>query len=181
MTGTVANELSRPIELADIGVDEHRIDVVVTDDERAALSRRFGLVSIDRMTATVVVKRLADDAVRLRVTFTAYVVQRCVVTLDPIETRVEGDETLLLLRPDADKDEIDVDPTADEPEPLLGDTIDIGEAVAQQLGLSIDPYPRKPGIEFKADSPRPGEDEDDDSPFAALRGLTVRRGDGPRG
>jgi hypothetical protein len=42
-------------------------------------------------------------------------------------------------------------------EPFEGDAIDIGEAVAQQLALALDPYPRAPGasLEGGGDSAQP--------------------------
>jgi hypothetical protein len=47
-------------------------------------------------------------------------------------------------------------------EPLPSDILDIGEAVAQQLSLALDPYPRAPGAIAGAPAERPV------SPFAAL-------------
>ncbi len=35
----------------------------------------------------------------------------------------------------------------DEAEPVVGRTIDLGEALAEELALALDPYPRVPGAE----------------------------------
>ncbi len=50
-----------------------------------------------------------------------------------------------------------VDLESDAAEPFDGDAIDIGEAVAQQLALALDPYPRAPGVslEWKDDAANP--------------------------
>lgn len=37
-----------------------------------------------------------------------------------------------------------VDVERDEPEPLEGTILDLGEIVAEELALSLDPYPRGP-------------------------------------
>jgi uncharacterized metal-binding protein YceD (DUF177 family) len=175
MTEAVANELSRIVSLANIGNAEWANKIEVTADERVALARRFGLQLLDRMTASVTIRRLDDGAVRLRVAFDADVVQHCVATLEPVESRVEGEEDLLLVPPGTALLEVVVDPTDDEPEPLLGEVLDIGEVVAEQFGLALDPYPRKTGIEFQADTTRPNDGDNRGSPFEVLRGLSARR------
>ena len=37
--------------------------------------------------------------------------------------------------------------------PYGGDSIDLGAALAEQLALALDPYPRKPGAKLPAGSP----------------------------
>ena len=51
-------------------------------------------------------------------------------------------------------------------EPIAAGEIDLGEAVAQQLAVSLDPYPRAPGATLAST----GEAEAQ-SPFAALAAL----------
>ena len=175
MTEAVVNELSRLVSLASIGNAERSIKIVVTADEREAIARRFGLESLDRMTASATIWRLDDGAVQLRIAFAADVVQHCVATLEPVETRVEGEEDILMDRTGANSVEVVIDPTGDELEPLFGETLDIGEVVAEQFGLALDPYPRKTGVEFKSDTARPNDGDDRGSPFEVLRGLTAGR------
>jgi len=79
------------------------------------------------------------------------------------------------VRPGSNSVEVEIDPTDDEPEPLLGETLDIGEVVAEQFGLALDPYPRKTGVEFGVDTARPNDGDDRGSPFEVLRGLTAGR------
>ena len=63
-----------------------------------------------------------------------------------------------------------LDGDAEPVEPLDDGMIDIGEAVAQQLSLALDPFPRAPGAvldeetDLSDGSPR-------ESPFAALAKL----------
>lgn len=181
MTEAVVNELSRLVSLASIGNAERSIEIEVTADEREALARRFGLQSLDRMTASVMIGRLDDGAVRLGITFAADVVQHCVATLEPVEARVEGEEEILLVRPDADSVEVVIDPTDDEPEPLLGETLDIGEVVAEQFGLALDPYPRITGVEFRSGAACPIDADDRGSPFEVLRALSTGGAGAPGG
>jgi uncharacterized metal-binding protein YceD (DUF177 family) len=76
----------------------------------------------------------------------AEVVQRCVVTLEPIVSRLTLDVGVVFapaeLNPvdNQEPQRVELD---DEVELFSGGKIDIGELVAQQLGISINPYPRK--------------------------------------
>jgi hypothetical protein len=55
------------------------------------------------------------------------------------------------------------------------DGLDLGEAVTQQLALSLDPYPRAPGAALPEDLTGPGEAQaPPESPFAALKTLKER-------
>ncbi len=111
--------------------------------ERAALARRFSLLSLDRLEAEVRLERLEGGVVRLTASLVAEAVQECVVTLEPVPARLAEDFTVLYGAPEAARD-IVLDSEAEPVEPLEGGRIDIGEAVAQQLSLSLDPFPRAP-------------------------------------
>jgi uncharacterized metal-binding protein YceD (DUF177 family) len=143
--------------------------------ERAALAGRFDLVALDGLTAEV---RLSQDAAGTRLTarLTADVMLLCSITLEPFPSRIE-DSFTLIYRQDAPEDEL-LDALAEDYEILEGSEIDIGEAVAQQLSLSLDPFPRAPGAEipaFAADPPdETAVDETPPSPFAALARLAKK-------
>jgi hypothetical protein len=70
------------------------------------------------------------------------------------------------------KSEEEAPSSIEGPDPLVGDSIDIGALATEYLILGVDPHPRKPGIAF--DVPKAGETADDvaeGSPFAALAAL----------
>jgi hypothetical protein len=109
----------------------------------------------------------------------ATVGQLCVVTLDPIESEVE-EMVDLVFAPAAPavgdasvREALNVE-ADDTPEPLLGDTVDLGAIATEFLILGIDLYPRKPDAVFQA----PPIEDETEHPFAAL--ATLRRGQGGR-
>jgi len=112
--------------------------------ERAALALRFGLVALDRLEAEVRIERLRGGLVRLSAALAADVVQSCVVSLDPVASHV-AEAFVLLYGSGETGREVVLDGAAETVEPLDGDRIDIGEAVAQQLSLALDPFPRAAG------------------------------------
>jgi hypothetical protein len=135
-------EFSRPIDVTRLGAGETVYDIAATETERAALAKRFDLVSLEKLAARVTLRRLAGGLVRLAASLSADLVQTDVVTLDPVPARVDDDFSLLF-GSDAD-DVAALDPEAELVEPLIDGQIDIGEAVAQQLSLVMDAYPRAP-------------------------------------
>jgi uncharacterized metal-binding protein YceD (DUF177 family) len=158
-------EFSRFAEIDNLPPGGSIHTIVALPGERAALAERFALVALERLEARVRLAPLAGGLVRLDAELIADVVQECVVTLEPIATRVEDHFSLLYGGPEEGGAEVVLSGEAELVEPLSGNTIDIGETVAQQLSLALDPFPRAPGAETPAPTP---EDDPPASPFAAL-------------
>ncbi len=166
-------EFSRIVPLDRISASGSVHEIAADDDERRALAQRFGIVAIDFLAARVDLRRRGGD-VGFRARITARVVQECVVTLEPVESGID-EEVTLFFRP-VDKDtpaEKSVVISVDEDfEPLPGEALDIGEAVAVELALTLDPFPRSPAADA-APPPDTGDDspEPPESPFRLLTGT----------
>ncbi len=175
-------EFSRPIPVDQIGSGESARDIEASPAERAAVASRLGLRALDRLTASLRLRRLPDGLIRLSGRFAADVVQNCVVTLEPVAGHCS--EALAMrfgqVDPATIEAEIEVESLAeDDPEPIVGGCIDLGEAVVQQLAVSLDPYPRLPGASVPA--ALSGENEDGTAAagaFAALAKLRKGAADG---
>ena len=189
-------EFSRPVgrdTLAEAGLGGagSRHEIEADAEERQALARRFGLIALDSLRARVAVapaggialgSGVPGDGALLRLSgeLEADLVQACVVTLAPLRSRiVEPFEQLYSLAETAAPGttaalEIEVAPEdADPPEPVGPEGIDIGELVAQQLAVAIDPYPRAEGASLEAlrqAGVAPAADAGE-GPFAALASL----------
>lgn len=166
-------ELHRPLRWGAVGPAGRRERVVATAAECAALARRFGILAIGALEAELALRPDRDGAIRAEGRLTADVTQACVVSLEPVEQRVSAPMLLRFLPPDATPDD---DPESPDEIETDGDTLDLGEAVAEQLALALDPYPRRPDAALPAeanDAPEP-EPPPAPSPFAALAKL--RRG-----
>ena len=174
-----ANELRRVFALAELGASGAVLEVSADADECAALARRFGIRAIDALSATLRLDLVrGGEVVRVRGDIAADVVQSCVVTLEPVAAHIEeGFERSFAPGGDAGAN-VEVAPEdGDDPEPFDGDEIDVGELVAEQLGVNLDPYPRRPGVLFSPKDAFGGTGAGDDgpaqseSPFARLRDL----------
>ena len=138
--------------------------------ERGALALENDLVELSKLTAKLTVKR-SGRGVRVRGSLHAEAVQTCVVTLDPFPVTIEEEIDARFAPPSEERKreettEVLLD-TADEPDPLVDGKIDLGSIAAEFLALSLDPYPRKPGVEFEA----PAEEDGPESPFTELSRL----------
>jgi uncharacterized metal-binding protein YceD (DUF177 family) len=167
-----APEFSRRVRLARIGAEPYRQRISATEDERAALARRFDLVSLDRLDAAVELIPGAipgsERTILLRADFEAVFAQRCIATLDPVAGALAERFELLYGPPEAEETASTLVGEDVAFEPLLGDAIDIGEAVAQEFSLALPPFPRTAEIRVDADAATPSR------PFAGLSRLVGR-------
>ena len=175
-------EFSRPCPLESLGEDELVLEIEATPEERRALARRFDLVSLEALRATLRLRRVGHDGV-IAVTgrFEAEVTQSCVVTLAPVQGRLAEDFSLRYREAEAGpvagaeaEKHAEVDLTAEEPPEVVGpEGLDLGEAVVQLFGVALDPYPRAPGAELDGEglAGEPQEAGERASPFAVLKGL----------
>ena len=168
-----APEFSCPVLVERVGPSGLSLGIEADAVERAALARRFGLVSLDRLAAQARFTVARPGLVRVEGRFEAEVVQACVVSQEPVPAQLSEAFSLSFDESAPEEvGEIDASPGAPEPaEPLRGGSIDLGEAVAQQMAVALDPYPRAPGAKVEL-----GESEKRrESPFAALAALRSRR------
>ena len=121
--------------------------IEANEGERDALARRFGLPRVDSLRAELTLEE-DGKAVLATGTLEAAIQQNCAVSHE--EFAVEIDEPLALrfveegaIDPALSEDEeieIELSPEDCDEIEYSGDMFDLGEAVAQSLGLAIDPY-----------------------------------------
>jgi uncharacterized metal-binding protein YceD (DUF177 family) len=140
----VKPEFSRPERLDTIGERERIVEIVANEDERAALAKRFALLSITRLDARLGIKR-TESGIVVKGRVTGAAVQACSVTDEPLDTQIDEPVALLFVEQlIAEGDEVELSDDALDMVAIQGGTIDLGEAAADTLALSIDPFPRGP-------------------------------------
>jgi uncharacterized metal-binding protein YceD (DUF177 family) len=172
-------EFSRPIAADQIGPQETGREIVANAAERARLAERFGLLALDRLEATLSLKRGSGGVIQVRGRFEAEVVQACVVTLEPVRSRLSESFTIAFGSAATSAGGAVVIGLEDDdpPEELIEGRIDLGETVAQQLAVALDPYAHAPGAAEKvaASDKEEAGTEKEASPFAALAQLRSPR------
>ena len=175
-----APEFSRPVRLDMLGQAPRTIEMEANEAERAALARRFGFASLSSLSAVVVLERRIVG-VALRGTLNATLAQPCVASGDPVEEQVaEAFEVEFRPHPETGAEE-EIELGEGELDVIFydGASVDVGEAVAETLSLSVDPFPRSPAAEeaLRAAGVKSEEDAKAESnPFAALGALKDKLG-----
>lgn len=141
-------ELSRIIRLKQIRHDP--VLVEASEEERAALAERFGIVGIKNLRAEVQLGP-KGNSVSASGTLRASIMQACAISDEEFPVNIAEELTLLFVPAAppptlAEGDELEVELRTDEPDEIEydGDSFDLGEAIAQTLALAIDPYAEGP-------------------------------------
>lgn len=129
--------------------DGQRIELTADEAERRALAERLGFESIERLEAHAILSRDGEQ-VRARGRLKAALTQACVVTGEPIATHADESVDLLFLpQPDLARPDEEIELSGKDCDVVFhdGSAIDLGEAIADTLGLGVDPYPRSAGAD----------------------------------
>lgn len=165
-----------------------------SEEEKQRLARRLGIPALERLKADLRLENTQGGrAVHVSGKFQADILQNCVVTDEPIKTRIEenfeawfADEShaVPLARARQKKllekgsREVQMIEEHEDPETMTDGQIDLGELVTQYLSLAINPYPRKEGAHYKSAGPDENEAASLSfkNPFAALKDWKTRAG-----
>ena len=170
---------SFPIHVQGLSGKPVIVHIEAGPDELRDMRERWAVAGLESATADVEVSRWKRDGVRIKGHVRADIVQTCVVTLDPVESRIDRsfealfvpENSKLTRRETIENGEMMVDPEGpDAPETFAGDTIDVGPVCEEFIVLAIDPYPRKEGAIFETETDYNPVPEDRSSPFSELEG-----------
>lgn len=176
-------EFPRVVEVAKLrGAPEFAFDLTATPEECRALARLMGAQAVRKLRFDGRLLPLHRDAWGLEARLGATVVQTCVVTLEPVTTRIDTPvRRLFTSEAAAPTGEIVVAGLDDDETEPLGDRIDLGLVAIEALALALPPYPRREGAELIGAAGPPADgaaEEAEPTPFAALAALRAKMGEG---
>ena len=186
MSEVLESEWSHFIDADDVGPDKLRLSITPDKEARQNLVKRLGILGVDSIKADLELNREQGGmVVHVKGHILATLSQSCVVTLDPVKTKVnetfdawyaDPDQAIALAKVKHDKQvkangETPIIDEQEDPEKIIGGKIDLGEVVTQHLSLAIDPYPHKEGVkyEYGDDEPEKVPEAFKNNPFAALK------------
>lgn len=141
------SELPRVVKLRQI--DARPVRIEADAEERAALAERFGIVAVDRLAADVTLEREGED-VAVSGRLEADIVQTCGISGEDFPVRIDEPIALRFV-PEVARtvpdEEIELEESELDEIEYTGDALDLGEAIAQSLGLAIDPYATGPNAD----------------------------------
>lgn len=142
---------------------------------RAKIAEQLGVSTLRKLDFRGMIEAEGRHDWRLEGRLGATVVQPCVITAEPVSTRIDIDVLRRFLRdmPEPEANEAEM-PEDDTQEPL-GRVIDPGAVMTEALAIALPDYPRAPGASLgEAGFGPPGAapiTDDRPNPFAALAAL----------
>lgn len=170
-------EFSHIVKLSEIGSKPRTGKLAAGAEERRALALRFDIPKISSLTATY---KLAagERGIAFTGLLTSDLHQSCAITGEAVPVQVR-DKFDILFIPKADPSELEEEIELTEEECDLVEyeqsQIDLGEALAQTLYLSLDPYLRGPNAD-EAARKKGLKSEEEAGPFGALAALKGKLG-----
>lgn len=165
------NEFSHVVKLSEVGNHSRNIQLNADEAARVGLMARFDLAALDVLKAEVSLTYDAEGVVATG-RFTADLAQFCIASHDPVPAKLDEQVHIRFIPEPVMSGEVELELEPDDCDTMFhdGQTIDLGEAVAQSLGLALNPYPRSPEAEkmLKAAGVK---SEEDVVPTGALAGL----------
>jgi hypothetical protein len=146
-----------------------------TAGERQAITSALGLLALNKLAADYRIRSVAGGAYRLSGKLRAEATQACVVSLEPVDARIESDFDVEV-RPDLPEALSDEDLSVlsgPDLERLERGVVPVGRIVFETLSSALDPYPRREDAEFNWRDPH-AEEPGKASPFAVLSKLKDR-------
>lgn len=150
-------------------------EIIPDKDTLTALAAEMGVNAVRKLRFTGEIKAMGKKDWKLTGRLGATVVQDCVVTLEPVTTRIEEQVEITYLARVETPEGAEVEMPEDDSIEPLGTHIDPAAVMAEALALHIPAYPRKDGAElgeavYAEDGVQPMRDEDT-KPFAGLAAL----------
>ncbi len=172
-------EFSRVVKMSALSREPEAYSAKATPAECEALMRRFDLIVLKDFSIESEIKKWRNG-VRVTGRIKADVMQRCIVTLEPVPDQIDEEFDRGYL-PERDivgdtkpgqEIEIEDDFELGDLPDVLGETLDLGELASEALSLALSPYPRADGEEpLDLQASPPGEapiTDEETKPFASL-------------
>ncbi|MDF3413917.1 DUF177 domain-containing protein [Sulfitobacter sp. M57] len=154
---------------------ENTFELRPEGEELKEIGAELGFSSLRKLSFNGRIAPLAGTDWTLTARLGATVVQPCVVTLEPVTTRIDVDVTRHFISTFAYPDEPEVEMPEDDTCEPLGSWIDPGIVMLEALALAAPDYPRKDNAELgQMVYTKPGEapmTDEDARPFAGLADL----------
>lgn len=173
------------LRLADLSpAREHRFSIAADSSEMEQIAQELEFSGLRKLRFEGTLSPLGKSDWRLEATLGATVTQPCVVTLDPVTTRIDSSVARTYLVDFTDPVEATEDEEVEMPEDdtveRLPASLALASVAIEALALAAPDYPRAQGAELgELRVTEPGKDpmsDEDAKPFAGLKALRDKLG-----
>ena len=164
------------LRLADLATGRPTaFDLKPSAAERKAIAQALGIAGVKKLTFTGALAPQGRSDWTLEAKLGATVVQDCVLTLDPVTTRIDEPVARRYMADIPEIEASEIEMALDEAIDPLPVTLDVAQVMIEALSLALPTYPRAPGAELGTVAiTTPGQtpmSDDDAKPFAGLGAL----------
>ena len=165
-----------PVRLADLeGRKDHQFQITPSATARAEIAAELDISGVKKLRFEGRLMPLGRKDWRLEAKIGATVVQPCVVTLEPVTTRIDEAVTRNYVADMAEPEPGEVEmPEDDETDPLPA-VLDLAEVMIEALALALPHFPRAQNVSLGSiQVTEPGKaamSDEDARPFAGLASL----------
>jgi uncharacterized metal-binding protein YceD (DUF177 family) len=145
--------------------------IEASPEECARLAARFGLGAVHSLRAEIALEA-KPRAIRATGRLHADIMQPCAISAEDFPVTIDEAVDLRFvdeaLRPASEEEEIELEADDCDEIAFTGDMFDLGEAVAQTLGLAIDLYAEGPNADATRKAAGIVREGEQDGPMAAM-------------
>ncbi|HEV2560705.1 MAG TPA: hypothetical protein VGT78_01060 [Rhizomicrobium sp.] len=168
-----APPIERIYDLTKLSEAGDEIQIKASGDDLTRLAQWAELLRVERFESSVSLRKISPTRFAYDAVLTADIVQACVVTLEPVRSHIARSfarELHYTPKRHAEPEMVLTLAAGDEdaPDEIASTRYDLAGPLLEEFSLSIDPYPRAPGVAFALpveEEPKP------ESPFAVLKRL----------
>ncbi|WP_416376510.1 YceD family protein [Thalassovita sp.] len=175
---TMINLPSEKLRVSDLPTTRPtRFKLIPDDAELRAIADELGLLDLRKLRFEGEIRAEGRRDWRLKADLGATVVQACVVSLEPVNTRIDEKVNRLFVAelPEDNTDEEEVEMPEDDSIEALGKVIDPAAVMVEALSLALPLYPRAKDAELdQTRFTEPGKaamTDEETKPFAGLAAL----------
>ncbi len=173
---TSPSDMSLSVPLSAVTDKPMHVQIAASAEDLNSLTSRFDLLEAKSVTAKLVVNVSSrEKGILIEGHIRADIVQRCVATLDPVPDLIDETFDLLLVDEETaeawDEQELYLEADHKDYDAFEGDSIPLGEIVAQTLSILMDDYPRAEGVEIAVPDGVDVNAPDRENPFDVLKTL----------
>ena len=159
------SEMTRIVETRALSPKPKNMEWEASEEELLAIAERLNVVEVKDLKVKLTIEK--KNLIKVSGSFTAHIVQRCVVSMEPVEEEICDTFEDFYGEHKRHAVPIDIDMEAQDVETVENGRIDVGELVLQYLVLGLNPYPRKDGLQEVSVL----DEDEKENPFAVLAKL----------
>jgi uncharacterized metal-binding protein YceD (DUF177 family) len=176
MEAPLAQLPTSPLRFADLPTRKPTtFDLTPTMDERKAIAQLLNVVALKKLRFTGELTPQGRTDWELTAKLGATVVQNCVVSLDPVTTRIDEPLDRRYMAEVFEIDAAEIEMPEDDNIDRLPDSLDVAQVMIEALSLALPTYPRSEDADLgQVNFSEPGTaamTDEDAKPFAGLSSL----------